>query len=71
MKKSKPGSARYERLIPAGIPKWVRCYDNGGKSIDRYTVVFGKKTIGYEGYPGRSFMYLAMNSAPFHPQGFG
>jgi hypothetical protein len=27
-------------LMPNGVPKYVRVYDNGGKSFDRYTVVF-------------------------------
>lgn len=49
-------------------PRYVRCYDNGGESIDRYTVVF---TGCYRRQTGGSFLYLAMNSAPFHPQGFG
>jgi hypothetical protein len=54
---------RSERLMPGGVPRYVRCYDNKGASIDRYTVVF----TGRYGY----FMYLAMNARPFDPQGFG
>ncbi len=46
----------------------VRAYDNGGKTIDRYTVV-------YMDLPERSwnntFQAVAMNCEPFHPQGFG
>ena len=62
---------RYARLMPNDLPKYVRCYDNGGTeknngSIDRYTVVF---TGNYKGREGCD--YLAMNGAPFHPQGFG
>lgn len=42
---------RQERLAPNRIPRWIRCYDNGGETIDRYTVVFiGRyrhKTGGY------------------------
>lgn len=49
--------------MPGGIPKWVRCYDNGGESIGRYAVCFTRKQGGGS--------YVAMNSAPFHPQGFG
>ena len=45
----------------------IRCYDNGGRSIDRYTVVFMDWP---EVRPG-VFAALAMNVAPFHPQGFG
>jgi hypothetical protein len=59
---------RKASLMPNGVPKWIRCYDNGGESIDRYTVIFTRshnfglknRTIG-----------LAMNDAPYHPQGFG
>ena len=42
-------------------PKWIRCYDNEGKTADRYTVVF---TRG-------KYTYLGMNAHPFHPQGIG
>lgn len=47
--------------------KNIKCYDNGGTTIDRYTVV-------YLDYPERepgTFMAVGMNSEPFHPQGFG
>lgn len=53
-----------------GAPKPVLAvYDNGGASIDRYTVLYGAPLW----YPemGRSVPYVAMNAAPFHPQGFG
>jgi len=47
-----------------GVPRYVRCYDNGGETFDRYTVVLTNLRIGYQ-------MYLAMSEHPFHPQGFG
>jgi hypothetical protein len=63
---------RRERLLPGGIPRYVRVYDNGGPdtekgTIDRYTVVFTGN------YPGRAGIcrYLGMSGAPYHPQGFG
>lgn len=62
--------SRKERLMPNGIPRYVHCYDNGGRSIDRYTVVF---TGNFKKAPCPMFVewpYLAMNGAPFHPQGF-
>jgi hypothetical protein len=59
---------RSERLLPNGKPRYVHCYDNGGESIDRYTVIF---TGRYRHKTGGEFIYLAMNAAPFHPQGFG
>ena len=64
---------RLGRLLPDGLPRWVRIYDNGGPdarggSIDRYTVVF-TGTYGHK--TGGETLVLAMNCAPFHPQGFG
>lgn len=53
---------RTNNLMPNGIPRYVRCYDNGGETFDRYTVVFSRAK-------GRN--YLAMSANPFHPQGFG
>lgn len=64
---------RQARLLPKGTPRYVRCYDNGGPdaggSIDRYTVVFTGATA--KRASGGEVPYLAMNCAPFHPQGFG
>jgi len=66
---------RRERLMPGGVPRYIRIYDNGGVanggSIDRYTVVFtGRYRYHIEGYGLSWFLYLAMNGAPFDPQGF-
>ena len=57
---------RTNRLLPNGVPRYVRCYDDG-KSGDRYTVVF---TGRYAGSRENKF-YLGMSALPFHPQGFG
>ena len=57
---------RIKNLLPGGIPKYIRCYDNDGATIDRYTVVF---TGNYKNRIGCD--YLAMNACPVHPQGFG
>lgn len=54
-------------LTANGRPAKLRIYDNGGASVDRYTVVF---TGNYKGRGGRCH-YLAMSGEPFHPQGFG
>lgn len=64
---------RKARILPNGLPKYVRCYDNGGPekengTIDRYTVVF---TGRYTHKTAGEHWYLGMNGAPFHPQGFG
>ena len=29
---------RAERFMPGGVPKHIRCYDNGGETADRYTI---------------------------------
>lgn len=57
---------RKESLMPNGIPRYIRCYDNGGETLDRYTVVF---TGRYTHKTGRAFWYLGMNAAPY--QGIG
>lgn len=57
-------SNRQEALMPGGIPKWIRVYDNKGQSIDRYFVVF--TNLKGQGYPN-----LSMSAAPTHPQGVG
>ena len=58
---------RKDWLMPEGIPKWIRVYDNGGESVDRYTIVF---TRAQSFYLKGLTPYLAMSEAPFHPQGF-
>jgi len=63
---SKRRSKRRARLLPDGVPRYVHCYDNGGKTCDRYTIVFTGR------YKSRSeCLYIGASSAPFHPQGFG
>jgi hypothetical protein len=57
----------------------VKVYDNGGKTFDRYTVVFlDRKLWGYgprqrqQGGMGRLlYPCLGMSSNPFAPNGFG
>lgn len=60
---------RLESLLPGGVPRYVRCYDNGGETVDRYTAVFsGRHSMARM---HRVWPYLAMNCSPLHPQGFG
>lgn len=47
-------------------PRYVRCYDNGGETADRYSVVFTGRRARGAGFP-----YLGMSANPFHPQGIG
>ena len=44
----------------------VRCYDNGGKTCDRYTVAFLDRPE-----VGGTIECLGMSEHPSHPQGFG
>ncbi len=44
---------------------FIRVYDNGGKTVDRYTLVIQNPDL-----PGSVDMY-GFNEQPFHPQGFG
>lgn len=59
---------RRHRLLPDGKPKYIRLYDNGGATADRYTVVLSGRIPGK--IPGRTF-YLRMSENPYHPQGVG
>jgi len=54
---------RVEKFMPNGVPKNIRIYDNGGETVDRYTVVF---TGNFKGRGGRCY-YLGMSESPFHP----
>lgn len=56
---------RREHLMPNGIPRKIRCYDNGGKTYDRYTVVF---TGNYKGRNGQDI--IGMSENPYSPLGF-
>lgn len=58
--------ARKQRLMQNGIPKYVRIYDNEGKSFDRYTCCYTGKYRG-NGW----FQYVGMSEYPFSPLGFG
>lgn len=64
---------RRNSLVPNGVPRYIRCYDNGGSekengTVDRYTVVY---TGNYRGKTKGWHDYVGMSGAPFHPQGVG
>jgi len=60
---------RKNNLMPNGTPRYIRCYDNGGKTFDRFTVVFSGH---YRRKNSRDqFIYLGLSENPYHPQGFG
>lgn len=45
-----------------------RIFDNGGETLDRYTIAFR----GYRDFSGRiTYPYIAASERPFAPQGFG
>jgi len=52
--------------MPGGIPRWIRCYDNGGETADRYTVVYTGNYRARDEW----CQYVGMSAMPFHPQGF-
>ena len=61
-------SDRIKNLMPDGVPRWIRVYDNGGKTADRYTVIFSHSQSFYtRGWTP----LLYMSASPFHPQGIG
>jgi len=45
----------------------IRIYDAGGKSFDRFTVIF----MDQPERNGETFAALGMSKNPFSPQGFG
>jgi hypothetical protein len=45
----------------------IRVYDNGGKTYDRYTVVY----MAEPERQAKLFASIGMSEYPFHPQGFG
>lgn len=45
----------------------VKCYDNGGKTCDRYTAVY----LDQPERQHKMFTCVGMSEHPFHPQGFG
>jgi hypothetical protein len=47
----------------------IAVYDNGGKTADRYTVIFMDEPDLGGGYEG-CYSSLGMSADPFHPQGF-
>lgn len=50
----------------------LRCYDNGGKTVDRYTVVYMNQcetASGWTSTRGPLYESVGMSGAPFHPQG--
>lgn len=53
---------RKEALMPGGIPRYIRVYDNP-EYLDRYTVVF---TGRYTHKTAGQYWNISMNSEPYH-----
>jgi hypothetical protein len=52
-------------------PKHIRIFDNGGKTADRYTVVYLSMPDSRDIFHRQTFESLGMSAEPFHPQGVG
>jgi hypothetical protein len=66
---SKKSVDRARHFTPRNEPRWVRIYDNGGQTADRYTVVFtGQYDKGGRGYGST---YLLSSENPYGPNGIG
>lgn len=53
-----------------GAPEYVlACYDNGGKTADRYTVLFGGSITSDRLLEQRKVFALFLSEHPSHPQG--
>lgn len=64
--------SRSEKILVGRQRHFIKCFDNGGKSYDRYTVFY--HPVRYELHPGCKrtyYPYIGMSEDPFHPQGFG
>ncbi|MFK4136742.1 hypothetical protein ACI2KR_31415 [Pseudomonas luteola] len=54
-----------------GAPEYIlSCHDNGGKTVDRYTIFFGGTLLDEKLCRNRSVSFLALSDNPSHPMGF-
>lgn len=59
----------HPRFLDGDCPEMVvAIYDNGGKTFDRYTVIYRNV---YTSHRGEYVMYRGMSTDPTSPQGFG
>ena len=65
---TKKEKERIGRIMPKGIPRYIRCYDNEGETLDQYIVIF---TGRWAGKQPRLSQHLSMSKYPYHPLGFG
>ncbi len=59
---------RHRRLLPNNYPRYVRVYDNGGETADRYTVIFTGRYNNIGNKPRSEFQYwhMCMSDDPFN-----
>ncbi len=64
----RPRKARTKWLD--GAPEYVLdCFDNGGKTADRFTILFGGSLLDPALLKDRKVHYLGLSEYPSHPQG--
>lgn len=61
---------RASRLLPGGAPRWIRLYDNGGETTDRYTLILTNAGRAQRTLVGWT-VGRGMSASPYSPQGFG
>lgn len=66
MYQPKRSSKRWLEGAPRAL---LAVYDNGGKSFDRYTAIYGAPL--WEPSMGHTVPFRGMSEDPCHPQGFG
>ncbi len=59
---------RYSKFFAGNVPRYIRCYDNGGDTADQYSIVF---TGNYRGQTNGSYLALGSSENPFGPMGVG
>lgn len=67
---TKKQQERKERLMPEGVPRYVRVYDYGDSSYDRYTVVYTGATV-YKACGCYPYTSLTGQGAYFHGENAG
>jgi len=45
-------TTRRERLMPGGVPRYVRCYRDDSYDWDKWSVIFTGRSAKEKGYPG-------------------
>lgn len=65
---SKSLKSRRLKFMKNGNPRFLHVYDNGGKTVDRFSIVFTGK---YRHLTNGQTVFVGASEHPFHPQGFG